>query len=88
MSAKQKRLLHAILIDPPSGNIHWREVDSLLHHLGVKIESSHGARMHIILNGIETTIHKPHNSNTYSKHDIHSLRNYLVEANIGVASLD
>jgi len=27
-------LLRVIFQDPISGNIHWREVESLLHHLG------------------------------------------------------
>ena len=88
MSAKQKRLLHAILIDPPSGNIQWREIEALLSHLGAKIESIHGARMHIILNNIETTLHKPHNSNTCNKRDMHLLRDYLIQAGISTSAMD
>jgi len=88
MSAKQKRLLHSILVDPPNGNTQWRDVESLLNHLGAKIESHHGAKFHITLNNVETTLHRPHNSNVCSKRDIHLLRDYLINANIGVASLD
>lgn len=88
MSAKQKRLLHGILVDPPNGNTQWREIESLLHHLGAKIEATHGARMRVILNDTEITLHKPHNSNVCSKRDIHLLRDYLIAAGIGITSLD
>lgn len=33
MSHKHLHLLEAIYHDPPSGNIHWREVESLLLHV-------------------------------------------------------
>ena len=46
-------LLRAIFQDPVSGNIHWREIESLLHHLGAKLEPSHGAVFHVILNRVE-----------------------------------
>ena len=39
MSHKHDNLIRAIFHDPISGNIHWREVESLLHHLGAEIES-------------------------------------------------
>ena len=34
MSHKHANLMRSIFQDPPSANIHWREVESLLHHLG------------------------------------------------------
>jgi hypothetical protein len=39
MSRKHAHLIRSIFHDPPSGNIHWREVESLLHHLGAAVES-------------------------------------------------
>jgi hypothetical protein len=82
MGKKYTRLLQAILGEPVSGNIHWREVESLLHHLGARIEPGHGARMKVVLNGIEGTLHHPHHSGVCSKQDIRSLREYLVNAGI------
>ena len=82
MSKKYTRLLHAILEEPVSGNIHWREVESLLHHLGARIEPGHGARMKVVLNGIEGTLHHPHHSGVCSKQDIRYLRDYLVSVGI------
>ena len=38
MSHKHKRILKSIFAEPASGNLHWREVESLLHHLGATLE--------------------------------------------------
>ena len=38
MSHKHINLLRAIFHDPVSGNIHWREIESLLHHLGASVD--------------------------------------------------
>lgn len=40
MSHKHAHLMRSIFQDPPSANIHWREIESLLHHLGADIEPS------------------------------------------------
>ncbi len=55
MSHKYERLLQGILQEPVSGNIHWREVESLLHHLGATVSTAHGARVHVVLNKVEVT---------------------------------
>jgi len=82
MGQKYTRMLHAILEEPVSGNIHWREVESLLHHLGARIEPGHGARLKVVLNGVEGTLHHPHHSGVCSKQDLRYLREYLVSAGI------
>ena len=84
MSQKHERILHAIMEGPVGGNIHWREIESLLNNLGATIEPGHGARMRVELNGVEGTLHRPHHSGVCSKHDIRHLRDYLIEAGIGV----
>ena len=37
MSHKHAHLMRSIFQDPPSANIHWREIESLLHHLGAEV---------------------------------------------------
>jgi len=87
MSQKYERILQSILQEPVSGNIHWREVESLLHHLGAVIEPGHGARLKVMLNGVEGTLHRPHHSGVCSKQDIRHLRDYLVRVGVhGVGS--
>ena len=88
MSHKHAHLLHAIFSDPPSGNIHWREIESLLRHLGADIETGHGARFRIVLNRMEFYLHHPHNSSTCSKQDIKQLREHLAHAGVTLSAYE
>lgn len=80
MSHKHKHLLDAIFHDPVSGNIHWREVESLLRHLGATMEPVSGARIRVVLNGFEGMLHRPHHSNVLNRQHIVFLREYLAHA--------
>lgn len=88
MSQKHRRILSAILQEPVGGNIHWREVESLLQHLGAQVEPAHGARMRVVLNGVEGTLHRPHHSGVCGKHDIRHLREYLNAAGVSLSSVE
>lgn len=82
MSHSHERLLRTVLQEPLGGNIHWRDVESLLRHLGAVIEPLRGARMRIELNGVIGTLHRPHQSGVCSKQDIRHLRDYLNAAGV------
>lgn len=82
MSNKHLNLLRLIFHDPVSANIHWREVESLLHHLDVSVEPSHGARFKLVLNGVEGFFHHPHHGNVCSPQSIKQLREYLTHAGV------
>jgi len=88
MSHKHSHLMRSIFQDPPSANIHWREIESLLTHLGAEIEPTHGARFKITLNKVETYLHHPHNSSTCSKTDIKALREALLHAGVTLAGYE
>ena len=77
MNHKQKHTLDAIHKEPASGNIHWRDVESLLKALGAKLQATHGARMTVVLKGVEGTVHRPHHSSVLSKQDVRHLRKFL-----------
>ena len=47
MSHKHENLIRAIFHDPISGNIQFREVESLLRHLGAEVESLSGTRIRV-----------------------------------------
>ena len=82
MSHKHVSLIRTIFHDPISGNIHWREVESLLHHLGASVEPAHGSRYRVVLNGVEGFFHHPHNSNVLGRQDVKHLREYLAHARV------
>lgn len=78
----QLTLLRAIFQEPVSGNIHWREIESLLRHLGAAIDPVRGARFKVVLNHVEGVLHHPHQSGVCSKQDIKQLRDYLTQAGV------
>ena len=80
MSHRHGALIRTIFHDPVSGNIHWREVESLLQHLGAEIEQLSGARLRVRLNGVEGILHRPHHGNTLDKSAVRHLREYLAHA--------
>lgn len=86
MSHKHQRILSSILEGPVSGNIHWRDIESLLHHLSAVIEPGHGARKRVTLNGVEGTLHVPHHSGVCDKHDLRHLRDFLLSAGITISA--
>ena len=65
---------------PVSGNIQWREVESLLHHLGATSEPLSGARIRVRLNGVEGILHRPHHGDALGRQDILHVREYLAHA--------
>jgi hypothetical protein len=80
MSRKHENLLRSIFQDPVSGNIQWREVESLLHHLGATTEPLAKARLRVRLNGVEGTLHRPHHGDALGRQDILHIREYLAHA--------
>jgi NACalpha-BTF3-like transcription factor len=78
MSHKHENLIRTIFHDPISGNIQWREVESLLRHLGVEMEQLSGARIRAKLGHAETILHRPHHSNTLDRHAVQHLREFLA----------
>lgn len=87
MSHKHDALLLAVFHDPVSGNIHWREIESLLHHLGGEISPSHGARFQVTLNSLECFLHHPHQSSVCDKNLIKYLRDFLTRAGVKPVTL-
>jgi hypothetical protein len=88
MSHKHAHLMRTIFSDPPSANVHWREVESLLHHLGAAVEPAHGARFKVTLNRMEVFLHHPHQGSTCSRTDIKQLREFLGRAGVTLAAYE
>jgi hypothetical protein len=82
MSHKHEHLIRSIFREPSSGNIHWREVESLLHHLGATVQPLSGARVRVRLHGVEDTLHRPHHSNVLDRQGLRDLRAYLARATV------
>lgn len=81
-------LLRTIFQDPISGNIHWREIESLLHHLGATIEPAGGSRFHVLLHQREVFLHHPHHGGACNKQEIKHLREFLTQAGISLSTYE
>ena len=88
MSHKHLHLLRTIFQDPVSGNIHWREVESLLHHLGAEVEPTRSGSFRAVLNRVEAFLHHPHHSSVCDKPTIKSLREFLAHAGVSLSAYE
>jgi hypothetical protein len=88
MSSKHRHVLENIFRDPISNNLHWREVESLLQHLGAEVATGHGAIFHVKLNRHEFTLHHPHHGSALGRMDIKHLREHLAAAGATLSRYD
>ena len=82
MSKKHDKILQSLFSTQLSGNIHWKEIEALLIHLGAELVEGRGATVIVKLNDHEFTLHRPHHGATMSKNELHHLRNFLSAAGI------
>jgi hypothetical protein len=82
MSHKQDNLLRSILQEAPASNIHWREIESLLNHLGARLEPANGARFKVTLNEVTDFLHHPHHSSVCTRDHIKHLKSFLTQAGV------
>lgn len=80
MSRHHTPLLRTIFHGPPSGNVHGRDIESFLRHVGANIESISGARFRVTLSRMECVLHRPHHSNVLDSHSLVALRGFLARS--------
>lgn len=79
---KHERTLQAIFADPIRAGIPWRDVEALFAKLGATIESRAGSRVHVTLNDVDASFHRPHPRPETDKGAIRSVRRFLMEAGV------
>jgi hypothetical protein len=82
VSRHHANLIRSIFHDPPGGNVHWREIESLLRHVGCEIEPLSGARVRVRLDRMEDILHRPHHGNTLDAKALLHLRGFLARAGV------
>ena len=82
MSRHHANLIRTIFHDPPSGNVHWRDIVSLLNHVGATQEPLSGARVRVTLDRMEVVLHRPHHSNVLSSTSLVHVREFLARAGV------
>lgn len=80
MSHTHEHTLSALFAHPISMNVKWTEIEHLIKSLGGTVESAHGGREKVQLNGQERTFHVPHSRTLDSKEEVMQLRHFLESA--------
>ncbi|HWT15501.1 MAG TPA: type II toxin-antitoxin system HicA family toxin [Patescibacteria group bacterium] len=77
MKRRHQGTLSLIFARPASGNVKWRDVESLLVALGGTLEEAEGSRVTIRLFGTVRVFHRPHPSPDTDKGAVASVRQWL-----------
>jgi len=77
MKRKHQKILELIFHRPVSGNIKWRDIESLLLALGAEIDEREGSRIEIFLFNEVKIYHRPHPSPDTIKGAVVSIRKWL-----------
>lgn len=88
MSHRHLNLVRSLFQEPVNGNIHWRDVESLLHHVGAEVETLSGNRLHVRLGRAEAVLHRPHHGNTLDRSGVRAVRGFLAAAGITPSQLE
>ncbi len=79
MKHKHQKTLELIFARPVSGNIKWRDIESLLVYVGAELSERQGSRVGIRLFGERRVFHRPHPSPSTDKGAVASIRKWLAE---------
>jgi len=77
MKRKYKKTLKRIFDRPVSGNLKWKDIESLFLALGAEISERAGSRVAVILFDQVRVFHKPHPSPNTNKAAVASIRKWL-----------
>ncbi len=77
MKRKQQKTLELIFSRPVSGNIKWKDIESLFRELGATIQEGEGSRIGVKLFGDRRVFHRPHPSPDTDKGAVSSIRQWL-----------
>jgi hypothetical protein len=79
MKRKHRKTLELIFARPVSGDIPWRDIETLFAGLGAELDEREGSRVLIRLFGELRVFHRPHPSPVTDKGAVTSIRKWLEE---------
>jgi hypothetical protein len=77
MNRKHQKTLERIFKRPISGNIPWKDIESLFMALGADVSERAGSRIAVVLFGEVRVFHRPHPSPNTDKGAVASIRKWL-----------
>jgi hypothetical protein len=82
MSRHHAHLIRSIFHDPPNANLHFREIESLLRHVGAELETLSGGRVRARIGRMEQILHHPHHGGTLGAQAVLHLREFLARSGV------
>lgn len=82
MNKKHQRTLEAIFKQPILSNVVWKDIETLLRHLGAEVTEGEGSRVRFALNGVRATFHRPHPKKETDKGALVSMCRFLENAGV------
>jgi hypothetical protein len=79
MKRKHSKTVELIFHRPVSGNIKWKDIESLLLFLGAETVEREGSRLEVYLFGVVRVFHRPHPSPNTDKGAVAAIRKWLEE---------
>lgn len=79
MQKRHQKTLETIFKQPISGNLKFKDIESLFKALGGEIMEREGSRIAVVLDGQVMVFHRPHPSPNTDKGAIASIRKWLNE---------
>lgn len=79
MKKRHQRIVELIFSRSTSGNVQWRDVESLFIELGAEIEERAGSRVSVFLFGEVRVFHRPHPSPNTDKGAVAATRKWLEQ---------
>ncbi len=83
MNHHHRKTLHALFDHPMSGNIQFREVESVLQELGAELDNRSGDRIAVTLNGHTAVFHRA--AHDLPKDEVNRIRHFLEESGVDPA---
>ena len=77
MKRKHQKTLKAIFARPVSGNVQWRDIETLFVELGAEVSERDGSRVAVFLFGEVRVFHRPHPGPSTDKGAVASIRKWL-----------
>ncbi|WP_159309747.1 type II toxin-antitoxin system HicA family toxin [Spiribacter roseus] len=82
MKREQQQTLESVFARPPSANIQWRQVVSMMQALGAEVTERRRSRVAFILSGKVNIQHRPHPGPSLDKGAVVDLRDFLESCGI------
>jgi HicA-like toxin of HicAB toxin-antitoxin system len=82
MNQKHQKTFAALFADPVRANLAWNDIEAMFGGLGAEVSEGEGSRVHVVLNGVRSTFHRPHPQREIGKGMVRSIRAFLDQAGI------